>query len=99
MSLFDSVFGGSAANAAYTSFFDQGQAYNGYNAQQNSVGYNQQSMANAYSAQQARAYTPPKWVVNGVPYYSITEFADAVFGDTPARTMFLLKYEDKGTMK
>jgi hypothetical protein len=63
--------------------------------------YMNQSMAAqqraAYMAQQ-QAYTAalkPEWMINGKSM-SITEFADELFGDTPQRTMFLLKYSDKG---
>jgi hypothetical protein len=51
----------------------------------------------AYMAQQ-QAYTAalkPEWMINGKSM-SITEFADELFGDTPQRTLFLLKYSDKG---
>lgn len=51
----------------------------------------------AYMAQQ-RAYTAaarPEWMIAGKAM-TITEFADELFGDTPARTMFLLKYSEKG---
>lgn len=91
MSLFDSIFGAGMSQAL-------GQINHTSTPQYSNAWYaNQQGLANAYNAQQARAFTPPKWVLNGVPYYSVTEFADAVFGDTPARTMFLLKYSDKDT--
>jgi hypothetical protein len=51
----------------------------------------------AYQAQQQvyKARPDPEWVIAGKAM-SITEFADELFGDTPARTMFLLKYSDKG---
>jgi len=70
-------------------------------AQQASNPYMNQGMAAqqhaAYQAQQ-QAYTAalkPEWMIAGKAM-SITEFADELFGDTPARTMFLLKYSDKG---
>jgi hypothetical protein len=36
----------------------------------------------------------PQWVINGRPM-CITEFATELFGDTPERTMFLLKHSEK----
>lgn len=63
--------------------------------QQSAYGPYQQGLANAYAAQQAQAFRPAKWVLNGVHYNNVADFATAVFGDTPARTMFLLKYEEK----
>jgi hypothetical protein len=35
-----------------------------------------------------------EWVWNSRPM-TITEFAEIAYGDTPERTMFLLKYSDK----
>lgn len=51
----------------------------------------------AYQAQQQiyKARPDPQWVIAGKEM-TLTEFADEIFGDTPARTMFLLKYSDKG---
>jgi hypothetical protein len=51
----------------------------------------------AYQAQQQlyKARPDPQWVIAGKEM-TLTEFADELFGDTPARTMFLLKYSDKG---
>jgi len=70
-------------------------------AQQNSNPYMNQGMAAqqraAYSAQQQQMYqaaAKPEWVIAGKAM-SITEFADTLFGDTPQRTLFLLKYSDK----
>jgi len=40
------------------------------------------------------AVNRPKWVWNGRAV-SITDFAELAFGDTPAKTLFLLKYSDK----
>ena len=34
------------------------------------------------------------WVWNGKPM-TLTEFADKAYGDTPQKTMFLLKHSDK----
>jgi hypothetical protein len=48
----------------------------------------------AYMAQQ-RYTEPPRWVIDGKPM-TITDFATELFGDTPQRTMFLLRYSDKG---
>ena len=36
----------------------------------------------------------PQWVINGRPM-CITEFATELFGDTPERTMFLLKHSER----
>jgi len=72
----------SGAVGAQNPYMNQGQA-----AQQRA----------AYMAQQ-QAYTAalkPEWMIAGKSM-SITEFADELFGDTPARTMFLLKYSEKG---
>ena len=44
----------------------------------------------AYMAQQQNI-PAPQWVIQGRAL-TITQFADELFGDTPARTMFLLKY-------
>ena len=51
----------------------------------------------AFQAQQQvyKARPDPEWVIAGKAM-SITEFADELFGDTPARTMFLLKHSEKG---
>lgn len=51
----------------------------------------------AFQAQQQvyKARPDPEWMIAGKAM-TITEFADELFGDTPARTMFLLKYSDKG---
>jgi hypothetical protein len=58
--------------------------------------YMNQGMASAmYNQQLYQAAQQPKWMIDGVPYYSVTDFATAMFGDTPARTMWLLKYEQK----
>jgi hypothetical protein len=62
--------------------------------------YMNQGMAGqqaAYMAQQ-KAYTAavrPEWMIAGKSM-TITEFADEIFGNTPARTMFLLKHSEKG---
>jgi hypothetical protein len=89
MSLMDSIFGAGMGHI--------GGALGGMQSppQYSNSWYNQQGLANAYSAAQQQAFTPPKWVLNGVHYHSVADFATAVFGDTPARTMFLLKYEEK----
>lgn len=44
-----------------------------------------------YMAGQQQAYRPPQWMIAGRAM-SITEFATELFGDTPQRTLFLLKY-------
>jgi hypothetical protein len=87
MSLMDSIFGAGMSHIG-GALGSSGQSNTHY-------GYSQQGLANAYAAQQAQAFIPPKWVLNGVHYHSVADFATAVFGDTPARTMFLLKYEEK----
>lgn len=80
------ALGGSIANAAQQSsnpYMNQGMA-----AQQRA----------AYMAQQQQMYQAaarPEWMIAGKAM-SITEFADTLFGDTPQRTLFLLKYSDKG---
>ena len=64
--------------------------------------YNNQGMAaQQYSAMQAQQYQQayntaarPEWMIAG-KVMSITEFADEIFGDTPARTLFLLKHSEK----
>jgi hypothetical protein len=88
MSLMDSIFGAGMGHIGGA--LGSGQSNIGYGN-----GYMNQGLANAYSAAQQQAFTPPKWVLNGVHYHSVADFATAVFGDTPARTMFLLKYEEK----
>ena len=86
MNLFDSIFGAGMGHALGSG---QSNIASGY-------GYQNQGLANAYAAQQAQHFRPPRWVVDGVEYNSVGAVATAVFGDTPARTMFLLKYENKG---
>jgi hypothetical protein len=91
-------------NSLWNAVMGTANSNHGYNAvgAQNYPYSNQGQMAQnhaAWMAQQAQrqAYTqavPPKWMING-KIMSITEFADELFGDTPQRTLFLLKYSDK----
>jgi hypothetical protein len=101
-SLWNAVMGTANSNHGYNA---QGPAQSQYGyVQQNQSIYNNPSQYQnqnhaAWMAQQAQrqAYTqavPPKWMING-KIMSITEFADELFGDTPQRTLFLLKYSDK----
>jgi hypothetical protein len=94
--MFNNVFGGLFGPTGPTGYGQLG------NAQQSSNPYmTQGQMAQnnaAWLAQQQQAYTAamkPEWMIAG-KVMSITEFADELFGDTPARTMFLLKYSEKG---
>jgi hypothetical protein len=69
------------------------------NALQNSMNFNQQAAQqyNAIMAQKAQYNANRQtyeWVWNGHPV-TITEFAELAYGDSPQRTMFLLKYSDK----
>lgn len=93
-SLFGSLFGNSMSGALGGSIANAAQQanYNPY-ANQGMIAQHQA----AYMAQQ-QAYTAamkPEWMIAGKAM-SITEFANELFGDTPQRTMFLLKYSDKG---
>lgn len=100
-SLFGSLFGGSLGNSMsgalggnIANAAQQQAAHNPYMNQ--TLGTPIPRGIPAYLAQQQiyQASKKPKWVVDGVVYETVAEFADAVFGDTPARTLFLLKYEE-----
>lgn len=85
MSLLDSLLGqGTAQNLLGTPYASQTVS------QYNSAIYN--------SAMQSRYYpqTQGLWVFNGKTC-SLVEFADLVFGDTPQKTVFILKYSDTTT--
>ena len=88
MSLLDSLFGAGMSHIG-------GALGTQNNINPQNYGYQNQGLANAYTAQQAQAFRPPRWVVDGVQYHSLTDFAEAVFGDTPAKTMYILKHSDK----
>ncbi|CAB5207148.1 hypothetical protein UFOVP180_34 [uncultured Caudovirales phage] len=111
MSMWDNIFGtqaaqglqGQLANSAQGLSAGQLAAQNYYNtlAAQNYA----QAMNNAQQAQQISQqaqyaqYNANRqtynWVWNGKPV-GITEFAELAYGDTPQKTMFLLKHsEDK----
>jgi hypothetical protein len=97
MSLLGSLFGAGMGHSISGSL---GQSMNSALGSQNP--YMNQGMAAqqraAYMAQQQQMYqaaVKPEWMIAGKAM-SITEFADELFGDTPQRTMFLLKYSDKG---
>jgi len=71
----------------------------GNTAQQNMNPYMNQNMAaQQYSAMLGQQYNINRqtynWVWDGKPV-TITEFAELAYGDTPQRTMFLLKHSDK----
>lgn len=75
-----------------------GQALGG---QQGMLGspYQQMNSAAVYNSMMAQQrYNANRqtydWVWNGKPV-SITEFADLAYGDTPQRSIFLLKHSDK----
>jgi len=75
-----------------------GQSMN-QNIGQSLMSFNQQAAQqyNAILAQKAQYHfnrQTYEWVWNGRPV-SITEFAELAYGDTPQRTMFLLKHSDK----
>lgn len=102
MSLMDSIFGGSMGHSIGNTLGGSiSGALGGIQnpPQYSNAWYNQQGLANAYSAAQQQAFRPARWVVDGVQYHSLTEFAEAVFGDTPAKTMYILKNSDKGDNK
>ena len=98
MSLLGSIFGGNMGHSISSGLGGMGIANA---AQQSQNPYANQGMAAqqraAYMAQQQQMYqaaAKPEWMIAGKAM-TITEFADELFGDTPARTMFLLKYSDK----
>lgn len=87
-------------------FSNAQQVVGAYGAQQaqNSMSFSQQAAQqyNAVMAQQQTKHNTNRqtyaWVWNGEPL-SITEFAQLAYGDSPQRTMFLLKYSDNKEMK
>lgn len=74
--------------------------YNSALAQQSSMAQQSAGQFNAALAQrqQYRQYNinrhTHEWVWNSKPV-TITEFAELAYGDTPQKTMFLLKHSDK----
>lgn len=94
----NSIFGGLFGQASQTASALQ-NAYNPHQQQgqlgmMNNQHYAQQALARQYAAQQQRAFEPPRWVIDGRTM-SIQDFANELFGDTPERTMFLLRYAGK----
>ena len=53
--------------------------------------YNQQYVQYANHIAYGQLWPQEDWVFNGRAY-NITDFAEVVYGDTPERTAFLLKY-------
>ena len=96
-SIFGGLFGGQVGQAYSQTPSALQNAYGQHNQQMSQLGimnnqqYAQQALARQYAAQQQRAFEPARWVIDGRTL-SIEDFAIELFGDTPERTMFLLKY-------
>jgi hypothetical protein len=102
MSLWDTLTGQQSTAAAYTQAGQQAlnQAFDNALAQNHGL-LNNPAMTQQQQGQMAAQYNQQlwqrsnlirsDWVYNGEPM-SIAEFAEAVYGDTPARTAFLLRY-------
>ena len=70
-------------------------ANNMYNQQYvqyaNHIAYGQLQQQNQIYSGRSQLWPQEDWVFNGRAY-NITDFAEVVYGDTPERTAFLLKY-------
>ena len=100
-SIFGGLFGGQVGQAYSQTPSALQNAYNHHNQQMSQLGqmnnsqYAQQALYNQYAAQQRQnAFEPARWVIDGRTL-SIEDFANELFGDTPERTMFLLRYAGK----
>lgn len=85
-----------AFNTAYT-HYSQGQLANQSSAYQQYANQqlNQQALYNSMLAQNYNANRQTyDWVWNGKPV-TITEFAELAYGDSPQKTLFLLRHSDK----
>ena len=83
------LFGGAMGSSVSGSLGSQISPYQQSIANNGMIG---QQQANMQAYQQMYASSArSQWMIAGKPM-TITEFAEELFGDTPQRTMFLLKY-------
>ena len=89
------------ANGSFASSLGQAGLANMTSPYQQMTGASAYNTLMAQQAQQAQ-YNANRysydWVWNGKPV-SITEFAELAYGDSPQKTMFLLKYSEKENKK
>ena len=86
---FSNSLGQAGLATAMTSPYQQMTGASMYNTLLGQQAQQAQYNANRYSYD---------WVWNGKPV-SITEFAELAYGDSPQKTMFLLKYSEKENKK
>ena len=92
--MFGSIFGNMFTSSGQTA--SPSQLQNAYPSQgygsllQAQQASSQAALARQYAQAQQQA-AAPLWMINGRSM-SIQDFANELFGDTPERTMFLLKY-------